>query len=76
MKDMLTTKQAYFAMYKYLEHLYEMTNSDDLAGFLGSMSTLQDGMPADPAIWEDWLEAIAEVLKGNIESDLRIYKDK
>ena len=55
---MLTTKEVYQAMYLYLEALYDMTHSNDLGGFLGSMSLLEDGKPADSAIWDDWLEAV------------------
>ena len=58
MENMITIKEAYKAMYIYLECLYEMTGSDDLAGFLGGMSTLQDGSLADEAVWGDWLEAV------------------
>ncbi|TGO03285.1 hypothetical protein PN36_09315 [Candidatus Thiomargarita nelsonii] len=58
MEDTISIKDAYKAMYIYLKGLYEMTGSDDLAGFLGSMSFLEDGMPADEAIWGDWLESV------------------
>ena len=60
---MLTSDQAYKAMYLYLEHLYEMTKSDDLGGFLGGMTLLDDGKPTDPAVWQDWLDAINEATK-------------
>ncbi|WP_034841960.1 hypothetical protein [Endozoicomonas numazuensis] len=58
MKDTITVNEAYKAMILYLEHLYELTSSDELAGFLGSMAILEDGKPADSAVWQDWLEAI------------------
>jgi len=58
----LTEKQAYLAMFYYLENLYELTSSDDLGGFLGSMMMLKDGTPADPACWSDWQKAIHKVL--------------
>jgi hypothetical protein len=58
----LSSFQAYKAMYFYLENLYELTKSDDLGGFLGSMSLLQDGKPADAAVWQDWEEAIQKAL--------------
>ncbi len=47
----------------FLEHLYQITNDDCLGGFLGSMQLLQDGMPADNAYWEDWLNAVRKVIK-------------
>ena len=62
METILTVEEAYKAMYIYLNNLYEMTNSDDLAGFLGSMTLLEDGKPIDSAIWDDWLIAINDVV--------------
>ena len=72
MEKNITIQEAYKAMYIYLEHLYEMTKSDDLAGFLGSMSCLQDGKPADEAVWSDWLDAIEKAkLKTTVELKLK-----
>lgn len=59
----LTEKQAYAAMFYYLENLYELTHSDDLGGFLGGMMMLDDGTPADPACWKDWEEAVKKAIK-------------
>lgn len=73
MKDMVTIEQAYKAMYLYLEGLYDMTGSDDLAGFLGGMSTLKDGKPADSAVWNDWLEAV-DKSRTNPNTSLEINK--
>ena len=73
MKDTITIKQAYKAMYLYLEGLYEMTGSDDLAGFLGSMSILEDGKPADGAVWSDWIEAVD---KSNMNPNISLEIDK
>ncbi len=60
--ETLTVKQGYIAMYKFLQELQRMTNSDDLAGFLDGMSFLEDGGTADPAAWHDWLEAVRKTL--------------
>jgi len=73
MKNTITINEAYKAMYLYLENLYEMTGSDDLAGFLGSMSLLKDGNPADDAVWSDWLDAIDKA-RMNPNIDLNIKK--
>lgn len=64
MDNSLTAEESYKAMYIFLSRLHDMTHSEDLAGFLGSMATLDDGRPVDAAIWEDWIEAIEEVKKG------------
>jgi len=59
----LDAKLAYKAMCRFLEKYYALTNADDIAALLGSMSmdVFRDAMPADPAMWEEWLAAIREV---------------
>ena len=59
----LDTKLAYKAMFRFLEKYHALTNADDIGSLLGSMSmdVFHDAMPADPAMWEDWLAAIREV---------------
>ena len=66
MEDKLTLKEAYAAMYAYLKMLYDMTGSDDLGGILGSMSLLDDGKPADPAVWADWVRAVRSARQGQV----------
>ncbi len=63
MKKELTILEGYEAMYHFIENLYQMTKSDALVGFLGSMRLLNDGKPADSAFWEDWLKAIKKIEK-------------
>ena len=58
----LSVDEGYRAMYHYLNALYEMTGSDDLAGFLGGMSLTSDGSPADPAVLQDWHETVDKAL--------------
>lgn len=71
----LTIQEAYAAMYKYLELLYQMTGSDDLGGILGGMSLLPDGGTADPAAWNDWLRVIAELRSGSVDTNLHLEPD-
>lgn len=63
----LTEKEAYQAMFMFLDHFYSETNSDDLAWMLGSMSFLEDGSTADAAMWEIWLESIDKIK--NVDDD-------
>ena len=72
MEEKITTKEAYAAMYAYLKMLYDMTGSDDLGGFLGSMSLLEDGTPSDPGVWDDWLEAVQQARLGQVDLSLAI----
>ena len=72
MMNTLTQEQAYAAMYAFLEQHFRLTNSDDLCALLGSMSLLPDGKPADPAVAQDWQDAIAKALKSKDVADLKL----
>ncbi len=58
MDSQLTTKEAYVAMYLFLEELFTKYGYDQLGGILGGMSLLEDGDTADPAYWHDWLRMV------------------
>ncbi len=75
MQKTVTLKQAYEIMLVFLERTYEQTRSDDLAGLLGGFSLLPDGDTADPAAWEDWLDAASVVLQKTVapEDDYSPY---
>ena len=68
----MNDKQAYAAMFYFLDKLYLRTGSDYLGGLLGGMSILEDGFPADPAITNDWQEAIEFALCGNTSNLLKL----
>jgi hypothetical protein len=57
----LTEKEAFKAMFYYLDACYDRRNSCDLGDLLGDLRLLADGMPADPAAWEDWQVAVKKV---------------
>jgi hypothetical protein len=68
----LSAPQAYAAMYAFLEARYQMTMSDDLGALLGSMSLLEDGTPADPAIGSDWEVAVSQAIQGKVDLKLTL----
>lgn len=70
--ETLTVKEAYLAMYAFLNELWKRTGSDDLAGFLGGMSFLESGHTADAAAWDDWLDAVKSARAGEVDAMLRI----
>ena len=72
--SILTDKQAYAAMFRYLEDLYARTRSDEIGGLLGAMSMVPDGLPADPAIADDWRAAVEYVLNGGEAGRLELKK--
>ncbi|MEH2371909.1 hypothetical protein [Nostoc sp.] len=69
----LTEKEAYTAMYAFLVQVYERTQSNELGGLLGDMSTIEDGETGDPAVWHEWLRCVAQVKQGKVDIDLRIH---
>ena len=71
MERKLTIREAYQAMYTFLEQYYQLTHADEIGAMLGGMSTLQDGGTADPAFWEDWLLAVERATNGQVESQFR-----
>jgi hypothetical protein len=76
MEEKITIEQAYASMYYFLENLYSLTKSDDLGGFLGSMSLLADRKPADPAVWNDWLNAVKQACSNNNFDDIHLKLKK
>jgi hypothetical protein len=68
----ITEKQAYAAMFYFIEQLYKHTKSDELGGLLSNMAILEDGSPADPAIIREWQEAVQYALKGGEAGSLTL----
>ncbi len=64
MDEQISVRQAYTAMYAFLEELYSKYEFDQLGSVLGGLSLLADGSPVDQAAWSDWLRAV-ERAKGN-----------
>lgn len=67
---MLNEKQAYAAMYSFLEHWYSLTASDDIGNLLGSLSTLPDGATMDSALCSDWLAAVDRSVQGLVSTEV------
>lgn len=59
----LTNRQAYLVAYEFLKQFYERVPSDDVAVLLGSMTLLEDGGSADPAMLRDWQKCAELVLR-------------
>jgi hypothetical protein len=72
MNIVLTEKEAYTAMYAFLIKIYDRTQSDDLGGLLGDMSTLEDGETADPAIRQEWIECVEAAKNGRFSTAMEL----
>jgi len=57
----LTVQEGFAAMCLFLDDYYEQTHSDDIGALLGELQILEDGMTADPAMWDDWLACVNQV---------------
>jgi hypothetical protein len=54
-------------MAQFLEQYYERVGRKaELAVILSEMQIMPDGRPADPAAWEDWLDAVRAALEGTL----------
>lgn len=62
MNSSLAPQQACAVMFKFLDKYCEPTNSGEVGALFGSMAVIEDGKPLDPALWEDWMVAVDEVL--------------
>jgi hypothetical protein len=54
----MTVEQAYRAMLAFLQREVELTESTDLADLVSEYRLGADGLPRDPTLWEEWLEAV------------------
>ena len=54
-------RDAYNAMFRFLEERYKQLPSEELCNLLGDLHLSADGEPYDPAITEDWNAAVAAV---------------
>jgi hypothetical protein len=62
-KQRLSPEQAFAAMFVFLDRYYGRTGSGDIGALLGDLQLdRRDGLPIDPAAWDDWLAAVAEAL--------------
>ena len=62
-KKMLSSEQAFQALFVFLNDYYERTGGKaELGEVLGDIQlNSADGVPFDPAAWGDWLAAIDQV---------------
>jgi hypothetical protein len=72
MESSMTSREAYAAMFVFLEEVYKRTHSADIGVLLGGMSLLTDGGTVDPAAWADWEAAVRRVREDDISLVLNL----
>ncbi|MEP1921417.1 MAG: hypothetical protein ABJJ43_00190 [Ekhidna sp.] len=75
MAKILTEKEAYLAMFSFLEDYYLRTKSDEIGSILSGMCLMNDGEPMDAAYWEEWEQSIQKALSGKVDAEVRLNKD-
>jgi hypothetical protein len=72
-KKLLSPEQAFRAMFVFLNQYHQRTTGKaELGDVLGDIQLNEsDGMPADPAAWDDWLSAMGTVLADRIGAERR-----
>jgi len=74
--DALSEREAYLAMFAFLEGHWMRTKSEEVAGLLGSLSLLPDGQPADAGVWGEWRRAVTSAKGGEVGAAFRLETRK
>ena len=72
--DVLSSKDAYAAMYAFLTKFNSTFKSDDVEILLTGMSTARDGRPMDDAYLLEWNECVSKALKGEVSTRIELEK--
>ena len=70
----LPDKNAYLAMYAFLESYFQRTRSEDVAALLADIGLLQHGGPAASAVTHEWREALERVAAGKVDGKRRLFR--
>ena len=62
----LTVRQAYESMILYLER-FHYPRFDQVGVIIGELKFQEDGVPGDPAAWDDWQECVQQVVSRHDE---------
>lgn len=71
MSKTLTSKDAYLAMFSFLEEYYTRTKSDEVGSLLSGMCLMSDEMPMDKAYWSEWEHAVQKALDRKVDAQAR-----
>ena len=63
--ELLTIRQAFDAMFCYLDHYYQLDHSEVIGDLLSSLNVdnvFKSGYTADPAEWTIWMQCVCRIL--------------
>lgn len=64
----MTSGEAFLVMDEFILRYAERVAVNDLLTLVGDTDLERDGMPTDPAAWDDWLDSAKWILAGNVPS--------
>ncbi len=67
----MTEKEAYLAMFSFLEDYYNRTKLDEIGSLLSGMCIMSDEMPMDKAYWYEWKKAVQKSRDGKVDAEVR-----
>ena len=70
--EKVTVREAYLGMYEFLRRHYERRPTDEIGGLLGGLSKLSDGGSADPAMDQEFLDALEAAVNGRVNAKLSL----
>ena len=59
--EQLTAEQSFAAMVVFLRAYWERGHSEEVADLLSGLQLLGTHRTADPAYWDDWMQAVRKV---------------
>jgi|GEM_PF-1031553 len=65
--NLITSTEAYAAMYEFLDRFNTTYKSDDVAILLSGLSIASDGQPMDQGYLQEWNECLEKSKKGEID---------
>ncbi|MDX1919350.1 MAG: hypothetical protein SFU25_01285 [Candidatus Caenarcaniphilales bacterium] len=74
--ESITVFEAFKATFEYMKNYKEIIHSTSSGGVdtvLSWMSILKsDDLPADPAVWEDWLECVRKAKNNEVDIEFKL----
>jgi len=72
----LTPRQAYLAMFAFLDGYWRRGKSEEIGALLGALSLLENDRPADPALAADWDDAVRLALADSVDARMRLSEGR
>ena len=74
MSNSINERQAYEAMYCFLQDYYFSTKIDAIGSLLGDLSLMGDDKPVDQAVWGIWLNCVEKARNREVDPYLKLKK--